>query len=126
MSELNRRKFLIASVGAAGLLSGTVALTLPDLLKTAKNGPRLDENSGILVVVTLYGGNDGLNTVIPYADGIYHDKRADLAYRPSDVIPLDDRLGLNPGLKGMAQMWTDKSLAIVRGVSYPKPDRSHF
>jgi uncharacterized protein (DUF1501 family) len=42
------------------------------------------------------------------------------------VIPLDDRLGLNPGLKGMAQIWKDKSLAIVRGVSYPKPDRSHF
>ncbi|PXW99132.1 DUF1501 domain-containing protein [Mycolicibacterium moriokaense] len=126
MSEMNRRKFLIASVGAAGLVSGTLALTLPELLKSAENRPRLDDDSGILVLVTLYGGNDGLSTVIPYTDGVYHDRRPDLAYAPADVLPLDDRLGLNPGLTGMAQMWNDKSLAIVRGVSYPKPDRSHF
>jgi uncharacterized protein (DUF1501 family) len=127
MPEINRRKFLIASagVGAAGLISGAVAITLPDLLRSADNH-QLGADSGILVIVTLYGGNDGLSTVIPYADNAYHDARPDLAYAPTDVLHLDGQLGLNPALKGLAQRWTDKKLAIVRGVSYPKPDRSHF
>jgi uncharacterized protein (DUF1501 family) len=127
MPEINRRKFLIASagVGAAGLLSGTVAVTWPDLLRAAQNRP-LAEGSGILVIVTLYGGNDGVNTVIPYADHAYHDARPELAYAPADVLHLDGQLGLNPALKGMAQMWKDNTVAIVRGVSYPSPDHSHF
>jgi uncharacterized protein (DUF1501 family) len=127
MPEINRRKFLIASAGAGavGLLSGTVAISLPDLLRAAVDRP-LAAGSGILVLVTLYGGNDGINTVIPYADNAYHDSRPELAYAPADVLHLDDRLGLNPACKGMAQMWNNHTLAIVRGVSYPNPDHSHF
>jgi uncharacterized protein (DUF1501 family) len=127
MPEINRRKFLLASagVGAAGLLSGTVAVTWPDLLSAARDRP-LADGSGVLVLLTLYGGNDGINTVIPYADHAYHDARPELAYAPGDVLHLDDQLGLNPACKGLAQMWSDKKLAIVRGVSYPQPDHSHF
>jgi len=127
MPEINRRKFLIASagVGAAGLLSGGVAVTWPELRRAALDRP-LAEGSGVLVVVTLYGGNDGINTVIPYADNAYHDARPNLAYAPADVLHLDDQLGLNPVCKGLAQMWKDQRLAIVRGVSYPQPDHSHF
>jgi uncharacterized protein (DUF1501 family) len=125
MPEINRRKFLVASIGAAGLLSGAAAISWPELQKAARDRP-LADGSGILVIVTLYGGNDGINTVIPYADNAYHDARPELAYAPGDVLHLDDQLGLNPALKGMAQMWSDKKLAIVRGVSYPKPDHSHF
>lgn len=124
---MNRRKFLIASagVGAAGLLSGTVAVSWSDLLRAAHDRP-LAEGSGVLVIVTLYGGNDGINTVIPYADNAYHDARPELSYAPSDVLHLDDQLGLNPALKGMAQLWNQRKLAIVRGASYPRPDHSHF
>jgi uncharacterized protein (DUF1501 family) len=127
MSEISRRKFLIASAGAgaAGLLSGTVAITWADLLRAAHDRP-LGDNRGILVIVTLYGGNDGLNTVIPYADNAYHDSRPELAYAAGDVLHLDGQLGLNPALKGLAQAWNDKKLAIIRGVSYPHPDHSHF
>jgi uncharacterized protein (DUF1501 family) len=127
MPEINRRKFLIASagVGALGLLSGTVAVSWPDMLRAAHERP-LAEGSGILVIVTLYGGNDGINTVIPYSDNAYHDARSELAYAPSDVIALDNQLGLNPALKGLAQQWNSRNLAIVRGVSYPQPDHSHF
>lgn len=124
MPEINRRKFLVASVGAAGLLSAA-AITWPELQKAARDRP-LADGSGILVIVTLYGGNDGINTLIPYADNAYHDKRPELAYAASDVLHLDDQLGLNPAMKGMAQMWNAKTLAIVRGVSYLKPDHSHF
>jgi uncharacterized protein (DUF1501 family) len=127
MPEMNRRKFLIAGagVGAAGLLSGVAAVSLPDLLDAGRQRP-MPEKSGILVIVTLYGGNDGINTVIPYADNAYHDARPDLAYAPGEVLPLDGQLGLNPALTGMAELWRRKRLAIVRGVGYPNPDRSHF
>lgn len=124
---MNRRRFLIAGagVGALGLLSGTVAVGWDDLLHAAHERP-LGDNVGVLVIVTLYGGNDGVNTVIPYADPAYHDARPDLAYAPGDVLHLDDQLGLNPALRGLARLWSDRHLAIVRGVGYPKPDHSHF
>jgi uncharacterized protein (DUF1501 family) len=127
MAELNRRKFLIAGagVGAAGLLTGVVATTLPDMLTAARERP-LPVGSGILVIVTLYGGNDGINTVIPYINNAYHDARPDLAYAPEEVLPLDGQLALNPALAGLAGLWRGRRLAIVRGVGYPNPDRSHF
>ena len=80
----------------------------------------------MLVIVSLYGGNDGINTLIPYADNAYHDARPQLAYDPGEVLHLDQQLGLNPALKGLAQLWSQRQLAIVRGVGYPKPDHSHF
>jgi uncharacterized protein (DUF1501 family) len=126
MPEINRRKFLIASAGVGALgLSGAVALTLPQMLDAGRDRP-LAKNTGILVIVTLYGGNDGINTVIPYADNAYHDARPELAYAPTEVLHLDDQLGLNPGMRGLAQLWNQRQLAIVRGVGYPKPDHSHF
>ena len=117
MPDLNRRKFLVASagVGAAGLLSGAVSCSWPDLMRAAQERP-LAEGSGVLVIVTLYGGNDGINTVIPYADNAYHDLRPQLAFAPADVLHLDDQLGLNPALKGLEQVWKSRKLAIVRGV----------
>ncbi|WP_428342601.1 DUF1501 domain-containing protein [Mycobacterium sp.] len=127
MPELNRRKFLLASagVGAAGLLSSACSVSWPQLMKEAQQRP-LAEGAGVLVLLTMYGGNDGINTLIPYADNAYHDARPELAYAPGDVLHLDDQLGLNPALKGLARQWNDKNLAIVRGASYPKPDHSHF
>jgi uncharacterized protein (DUF1501 family) len=127
MPEMNRRRFLITSagVGAAGLLSGAVAVSWPDLLRAAQDRP-LPANAGVLVIVSLYGGNDGVNTLIPYADNAYHDARPELAYAPRDVLHLDQQLGLNPAMKGLAQLWDQRQLAIVRGVSYPQPDHSHF
>ena len=127
MPEINRRRFLIASagVGAAGLLSGAVAVSWPDLMRAAQDRP-LADGAGVLVLVTLYGGNDGINTLIPYADNAYHDARPELAYAPDEVLHLDSQLGLNPAMKGLAQLWTQRQLAIVRGVSYPQPDHSHF
>ncbi|MEB4208478.1 DUF1501 domain-containing protein [Mycobacterium sp. 94-17] len=126
MPELNRRRFLIASagVGAAGLLSG-VAVNWPDLMRAARERP-LPDGAGVLVIATLYGGNDGINTVIPYADNAYHDARPALAYAPGDVLHLDQQLGLNPAMKGLAGLWNQRRLAIVRGAGYPKPDHSHF
>ena len=121
MAEFNRRKFLIAGRHRhRGTAVGAVALTLPDMLDAARDRP-LPDGSGILVIVTLYGGNDGINTVIPYTDNAYHDARPELAYQPEEVLPLDGQLGLNPALTGLSEMWKDHQLAIVRGVGYPNP-----
>ena len=127
MDTLTRRRFLLASgvAGAGALVAGAALLDPRDLQLRAASTP-LEPNTQILVLVTLYGGNDGLNTVVPYADPAYQDARPDLAYTASDVHVLSDGLGLNPALKGMAKLWDGKRLAIVRGAGYPTPDFSHF
>ncbi|MDH6462850.1 uncharacterized protein (DUF1501 family) [Micromonospora sp. A200] len=129
MDSLTRRRFLLASAaagGAAALAAGGMGLA--ELLATATRDQESDPDDGIdkLVLVTLYGGNDGLNTVIPYADPAYHSARPELAYAPGQVLHLDDALGLNPVLTGLKRLWDDKQLAVVLGVGYPRPDRSHF
>src|SRR5919198_480917 len=117
MNILTRRRFLAASgVTAAGALAfGATQVNWADLLAEGERDP-LPDNAGVLVVVTLYGGNDGLNTLIPASDHAYQDARPELAYKPGDVLDVGDGLGLNPGLKGLKDLWDNKKLAIVRGV----------
>jgi uncharacterized protein (DUF1501 family) len=91
----------------------------------AQHAP-LTPGQGVLVLVTLYGGNDGLNTVIPYTDAAYHDSRPDLAFTDKEVLDLGDGLGFNPAMTGLHTMWQRKLCAVVRGVGYPKPNHSHF
>ena len=127
LSSVTRRRFLTYSgVAAAGALAvGATQVSWLDLIHAADRDP-LDPKSAVLVVVTLYGGNDGLNTVVPAGDKAYQSARPDLAYQPNEVLDLGDGLGLNPGMTGLHKLWTDKQLAIVRGVGYPQPDHSHF
>jgi uncharacterized protein (DUF1501 family) len=125
MDAMTRRKFLIASgvTGAAGLAAGVTWYPLKEIMGTAGELP---PQARTLVIITLYGGNDGLNTVIPYADAAYHKARPELAYKDSEVLKLDTATGLNPALKGMHRLFGEKRVAIVRGVGYPDADRSHF
>ncbi|WP_163506111.1 DUF1501 domain-containing protein [Fodinicola acaciae] len=127
MDLWTRRKFLIASGVTAGaaLAAGATAVTVHEVMNAAQANP-LPGNVPVLVLVTLYGGNDGLNTVVPASDPAYRSARPDLAYAENEVLPLSDGLGLNPAMKGLKALWDSKELAIVRGVSYPKPDHSHF
>jgi uncharacterized protein (DUF1501 family) len=127
VDALTRRKFLITSgvVGAGALVAGGTAFTLAEILDTAKN-PGRSPGDRTLVVITLYGGNDGLATVIPYADGAYHDARPGMSYTAEQVLRLDDTTGLNPSFTGLKRLYDNKQLAVVRGVGYPKPDHSHF
>jgi uncharacterized protein (DUF1501 family) len=80
----------------------------------------------ILVVVQLSGGNDGLNTVVPYADDLYHKARPGLAHGPDSVLKIDDYLGLHPNLEPLKALYEDGRMSIVQGVGYPNPNRSHF
>ncbi len=74
----------------------------------------------------MYGGNDGLNTVIPYTDPIYFSSRPNISYQQEVLLPLDAELALNPAMKGLKSLWEQKKVAIIRVVGYPNPDLSHF
>jgi uncharacterized protein (DUF1501 family) len=124
MNTLTRRRFLIAS-GAAAVAAGGAVVSWPELQARAVAAP-LPAGTPILVLVTLYGGNDGLNTVIPYTDSAYHRLRPNFSYGADEVLPLDAALGLNPALKNLHSAWGGGTLAVVRGVGYPQPDHSHF
>jgi uncharacterized protein (DUF1501 family) len=100
-------------------------LTVDQIAEAAITRP-LPLGTPILVVVTLYGGNDGLNTVIPYKDSIYYASRPGITYKPETLLPLSDDLALNASMTGIKSLWDANKVAIVRGVGYPKPDRSHF
>ncbi|MEM7188738.1 MAG: DUF1501 domain-containing protein, partial [Pseudomonadota bacterium] len=80
----------------------------------------------ILVVLELSGGNDGLNTVVPYGDDAYYNLRPELGLRPDKLRKIDDHFGLNRGLAGMERLYKDGNLAIIHGVGYAQPSFSHF
>ena len=99
MNTLSRRRF-IQLTGASALATIAPTLTIEQIAQAAISRP-LPLGTPILVVVTLYGGNDGLNTVVPYRDPQYKSLRPQLAYNESEVIPLDDTLALNGAMTGM-------------------------
>lgn len=80
----------------------------------------------ILILIELKGGNDGLNTVVPYADPTYYQLRDPIAIRREDVIRIDSRTGLHPELKALLPLWEKGELGIVQGIGYPQPNLSHF
>ncbi len=123
-----RRRFLLgAGAATAALATGAVLGHWTDVLSGAHSASQsASGGTGPLVLVTLYGGNDGLNTVIPYQDPNYLKLRPNLGYQPDQVLPLADGLGFNPQLKGLHSLWAAGTLAVVRGVGYPNPVLSHF
>lgn len=80
----------------------------------------------VLVCVQLSGGNDFLNTVVPYSEGLYYDFRGTTGLSQDEVIKLDGRLGFHPAMGPLKAMWDEGNVAIINGVGYPEPDRSHF
>jgi uncharacterized protein (DUF1501 family) len=118
-----RRRFLTRTLQGSSLLAlGTV---VPEFLAKTAHAAEKGKDT-VLVVIEMTGGNDGLNTVIPYADDLYHKFRPTLGVKKDQVVRLNDHLGLNPGMRNFQQMWDQGQLAVVQGVGYPNPDRSHF
>ena len=79
-----------------------------------------------LVVVQLSGGNDYLNTMVPYQDGHYYDFRPNMGLRGDSVIPIDDRIGFNSHMAPFKRIYDAGSMAVIMGIGYPEPNRSHF
>lgn len=123
-----RRSFLKSTFAGAGLVA--YGLDAPRFLTQAVAAtPRLDEKAGkdtILVVVQLTGGNDGLNTVIPFTDPLYAASRPTLKQKPAEMKKLTKDIALHPSMSGLAELWQDQALTIIHGVGYPNPSQSHF
>jgi uncharacterized protein (DUF1501 family) len=127
MPVTSRRSFLTHSLGIA-VLGGTLPLGLARAA-AAQSLPTLGRSvdpRNVLVVVQLAGGNDGLNTVVPWSDDAYHRVRPAIGIAPNAVLKLDDRIGLNPALAGLMELYREGRVALVQGVGYPNPNRSHF
>jgi uncharacterized protein (DUF1501 family) len=118
-----RRKLLIHTLRGSSLVA--LGALVPQFVARTARAAAPGKDS-ILVVLEMTGGNDGLNTVIPYADDLYHKARPTLRRTKDQVIRLDDRVGLHSAMQGLRTLWEQGQLAVVQGVGYPNPQRSHF
>lgn len=119
-----RREFLARTLGSTAVVSfGSV---YPHFWLRAASGADPSNGETVLVVVQLSGGNDGLNTVVPFGDPEYRRKRPTLAIAADEVLTVTDEIGFHPSLRGFADLLEDNRLAVVQGVGYPNPNRSHF
>jgi uncharacterized protein (DUF1501 family) len=125
---MKRSSFVSRSLGIA-VLGGTMpaAFAQAALAQTAPLAAAANADPGnVLVVIQLAGGNDGLNTIVPYSDDAYHRARPVIGLDPKSVLRVDDRIGFNPALAGLAELFHDGHVALLQGVGYPNPNRSHF
>lgn len=124
---MDRRNFLrnlgfITGAGAVSLSIGNIPVrAFAQSFLSAKA-----ENGSVLVLIQLSGGNDGLNTVIPYEDSLYYNARPSIGIRKSEVLPLNSLTGLHSSLMPFKEIYDKGKLTVVQNVGYPNPDRSHF
>ncbi|MYA67661.1 MAG: DUF1501 domain-containing protein [Gammaproteobacteria bacterium] len=116
---ISRRSLL-----AGGLTTVSALAAAP--LFSPRAWAQADREQPILVSVELSGGNDGLNTIVPYGDDAYYRHRPTIGIKPDEVRKLDDHFGLNPGLLGFERLWETDDFAIVHGCGYERPSYSHF
>src|SRR5437899_10058760 len=123
-----RRDFLKTSLATGSLVSW--GLTVPTFLSRTAAAAAAAGTTGaketILVVIQLTGGNDGLNTVIPFKDEQYAKLRPTLRVPTAQVKKLNDEIGLHPSMTDLAELLQDQALCVVQGVGYPNPNQSHF
>ncbi len=122
----NRRELLKGTLQGVPLLA--LGSSVPQFLtRTALAAANMAmDKEKVLVVVELAGGNDGLNMLVPFADPLYYKYRQKIGIPKSDVIRINDSMGLNPAMRPLEQLLGDKHLSLVQGVGYPNPNRSHF
>lgn len=124
--RIGRRSFLrqAGTLAAFGLTVPTFLQQSRAVLNAAPIAGLPDDR--VLVLIQLAGGNDGLNTLVPYADDLYHRARPKLAIPAADVLRIDDHTGLHPEMYALKDLWDQGDLAVLQNVGYPNPDRSHF
>ena len=117
---IKRKKFI--QIGSLA----TASLMVPKFLKAFESPARVMPGNKVVVVLQLSGGNDGLNTVIPYRNDLYYKARPRLGILRDKALSLTDETGLHPALTAFKELYDDGSLSILNNVGYPNPDRSHF
>ncbi|MBT5939382.1 MAG: DUF1501 domain-containing protein [Rhodospirillaceae bacterium] len=121
---MKRRDFLKYSLLLPSLAgSGIELLTYPSFAATGNWAGNWDRT---LVLLEFKGGNDGLNTVVPFTDKKYYEIRPNLAIPPDKVLKISDKLGFNQAFEPLMPLWDSKEMAVVLGVGYPQPNQSHF
>lgn len=126
MTMITRRDFIIRTgTLLLGLGVGEALLSQLTNPQVAAATPGNSQHP-ILVVVQLTGGNDGVNTLIPHASGLYYDNRPTIGIQQKQVLALNKDIGLHPSLSGLFGMYQQGKVAVIQGVGYPNPDRSHF
>ena len=120
----SRRQFLASTVRGSSLVA--LAPTIPHFLAHVARASRPERDGRVLVVLQLDGGNDGINTVVPFRDEGYARHRVALRLQLGRLIKVDNRVALHAGLADAAKLLDDGRLAIIQGVGYPNPNRSHF
>ncbi|GHO67132.1 hypothetical protein KSC_060240 [Ktedonobacter sp. SOSP1-52] len=129
--KLSRRAMVrdgLLVVSAGMVMPGIFSRGVASAKELALQGARFSQQAGTktLIVVQMAGGNDGLNTVIPYTDSAYHQLRPTLAIPDEQVLSLDGRLGLHPELAPLKKLWDSGHMAVIEGVGYPNSSLSHF
>jgi uncharacterized protein (DUF1501 family) len=121
-----RREFLRYSSRGIGLMA--FSRFAPSFLveSTLAAAPAPEKDRTILVLVQLAGGNDGLNTVVPFEDADYYRLRPTLGLAKNEVLPINDMLGLHPACAELHELFRGGELGVVQNVGYPNPNRSHF
>ena len=102
------------------------AIIVPQFLKATSNTTVANLSQQKLVFIQLNGGNDGLNTIIPFADPLYYNYRPVIGVSTDKILKINDTLGFHPSLKGLAKIQQDGNLWVLQNVGYPQPNRSHF
>ncbi len=118
---MNRRDFLRALAAA-----GITMPSLPGMADDAASNGAAEERARHLILIELQGGNDGLNTVAPFADPEYKLLRPKIGLKREQVLQLDETTGLHNALDPLMKLWKSGDMAVVQGVGYPAPNRSHF
>jgi uncharacterized protein (DUF1501 family) len=120
----SRRDFLRTTLAGSSLIA--LSPTVPGFLARTARAALPEKDGRVLVVVQLDGGNDGINTVVPHADEGYARHRSALKIGTDQLLKVNDRVGLHPAMGDAAKLLESGRLAIVPGVGYPNPNRSHF
>ncbi|MEX0636601.1 MAG: DUF1501 domain-containing protein [Ferruginibacter sp.] len=118
--QIKRKEFL--QIGSLA----TASLMVPKFLKAFEQKNRVPQGNKVVVVIQFSGGNDGLNTVIPFTNDIYYKERPRLAIKKDKALSLTNDVGLNPALEAFKGLHDEGNLSILNNVGYPNPDRSHF
>jgi uncharacterized protein (DUF1501 family) len=127
MNKHTRREFLHNGMSFVALGIGMPTFLMEAAQAQSANGqPGVVPPGKILVLVEMNGGNDGLNTVVPYLDPQYKKLRSTIGIRKEDCIPIDANLSLHPRMKPMMELYEKGHLGVVSGVGYPNPNYSHF
>ena len=126
-NKIKRREILRRGMAGLGIAGIGASMLKPSAFTSVAEAAALAEANGkILVILELSGGNDGLNTVVPYGDDAYYRHRPEIGLPKSQLRILDDHFGLNPGMSGFEELFKDGKMAIVHGCGYENPSYSHF